>query len=252
MEPTVLLAALILFAGSLTRSTFGFGEALISMPLLSMVVGTQPAAAIVALTSVVNALVILLTTRWNDIEWDATWRMLVGSLIGVPLGVYALKELDDHIVKLFLAALIISFAAYNLRRPMRATLKTNVLGFVFGFVAGVLGGAYNTLGPPLVIFGTLRQWDPTRFRTTLQTVFLPTSLFVVVSHQRAGFWKNHQEVWDYFLISLPFIFLATFVGRMITNRLDTRRFSRAVFILLLVIGGMLIVNIASDLLLAGS
>jgi uncharacterized membrane protein YfcA len=250
MEPTVVLAALILFAGSLTRSTFGFGEALISMPLLSIVVGTQSAAAIVALTSVVNALVILLTTRWNDIEWDATWRLLVGSLIGVPLGVYALKEFDDRIVKIFLAALIISFATYNLTRPMLAKLKTNVLGFVFGFVAGVLGGAYNTLGPPLVIFATLRQWDPKRFRTTLQTVFLPTSLAVIVSHQRAGFWN--QQVFNCFLISLPFIFIATFLGRMIIERLDVKRFSRAVFILLLVIGGMLIVNVASELLVARS
>lgn len=248
MEPTVVLAALILFAGSLTRSTFGFGEALISMPLLSIVVGTRSAAAIVALTSVVNALVILITTRWNDIEWDASWRLLVGSLIGVPLGVYALREFDDRIVKLLLAALIISFATYNLTRPMLAILKTNVLGFAFGFVAGVLGGAYNTLGPPLVIFGTLRQWSPTRFRTTLQTVFLPTSLFVVLSHQRAGFWN--QQVLHCFLISLPFIFVATVTGRLITERLDTKKFSRAVFFLLLVIGGMLIVNIVSGLLLA--
>ena len=250
MEPTVVLAALILFAGSLTRSTFGFGEALISMPLLSLVVGTRSAAAIVALTSVVNALVILITTRWNDIEWDASWRLLVGALLGVPLGVYALKRLDEHVVQLFLAALIISFALYSLTRPMLAQLKTNVLGFVFGFVAGVLGGAYNTLGPPLVIFGTLRHWDPTRFRTTLQTVFLPTSLAVVASHARVGFWN--EQVFQCFLVSLPFIFIAAIVGRMICSRLETRRFSRAVFFLLLVIGGMLIVNVAGDLLLPAS
>ena len=147
-----------------------------------------------------------------------------------------------------LAAVIISFSTYNLTRPMLAKLKTNGLGFVFGFVAGVLGGAYNTLGPPLVIFGTLRRWEPTRFRTTLQTVFLPTSLAVVVSHHQAGFWN--EQVFTCFFVSLPVICVAAFAGRMITERLDTRRFSRAVFLLLLVIGGMLIVNTASGLFFA--
>lgn len=246
MELVILLAALILFAGSLTRSTFGFGEALVAMPLLSLIIDTPSAAAVVALTSALNALTILLTAHWKDIQWEATWRLLVGAMAGVPVGAYALKELDERLVKLLLAALVISFAVYNLAKPQLAEVKSKLLAFVFGFIAGVLGGAYCTLGPPLVIFGTLRQWKPDQFRTTLQTVFFPTSLAIVVSHYLFGFWT--RQVFDCFLLGLPCILLATFIGRQIHQRLEPRRFSRAVFILLLIIGGMLIINIARDTL----
>ena len=101
----------ILFAACLTRSTFGFGEALVAMPLLSMVIGIKDAAATVALTSIFNAVVILLTTKWKNIEWSAAGYMLLGVMSGIPLGVYILVNVSGSVVKLFLAALLISFLA---------------------------------------------------------------------------------------------------------------------------------------------
>lgn len=245
MEPVILLAALILFAGSLTRSTFGFGEALVAMPLLTMVVDTRSAAAIIALTSVFNALTILLTTGWKEIDWESTWRLLIGSIAGVPLGVYALKAIDEWMVKLVLAALVISFAIYKLAKPQLAAVKGQSLGFVFGFFAGVLGGAYCTLGPPLVIFGAIKQWKPDRFRTTLQAVFFPTSMAIVCSHYAVGFWT--PQVFRCFLLGVPCILIATFLGKALHQRMDHERFSRAVFVMLLVIGVMLLTNVARDL-----
>ena len=38
MEFLTVLVVAILFAGALTRSTFGFGEALVAMPLLSLII----------------------------------------------------------------------------------------------------------------------------------------------------------------------------------------------------------------------
>ena len=50
------------------------------------------------------------------------------------------------------------------------------MAWLFGFGAGVLGGAYGMNGPPLVAYGALRHWSPKRFRATLQGYFLPASL----------------------------------------------------------------------------
>ena len=48
MLTVILLTLLILFASALTRSTFGFGDALIAMPLLTLLVGVQTATPLVA------------------------------------------------------------------------------------------------------------------------------------------------------------------------------------------------------------
>lgn len=236
----------ILFVACLTRSSFGFGEALVAMPLLSMVVGVKDAAAIVALTSIFNAIVILLSTRWQNIDWPAAGYMLAGALLGIPLGVYVLVNVPESAVKMVLATLVISFAVYNLTRPAMAKLESNLPGIGFGFVAGVLGGAYNTIGPPMVIFGTLRQWPPQRFRITLQAVFFPTSLVVAGFHSANKLWT--PQVIQSVVIAVPFLMIGAVVGREINRRFESRKFSRCIFYLLLVIGAVLISTILWDAL----
>ncbi|MBC8356525.1 MAG: sulfite exporter TauE/SafE family protein [Planctomycetes bacterium] len=244
MDLEIFVTVAILFAACLTRSAFGFGEALVAMPLLSMVVGIKDAAAMVAMTSIFNAVAILLTTRWEKIEWSAAGYMLIGTFVGVPIGVYVLVSVPESAVKLVLAVLLISFAVYSLCRPRMPKLESNVPGIGFGLVAGVLGGAYNTIGPPMVIFGTLRQWSAQRFRITLQTVFLPTSLLVAGFHSANKLWT--PLVVKSFLFAIPFLVLAAYIGREVNKRIEGARFSRYIFYLLLVIGGLLIATIVRD------
>ena len=51
-----------------------------------------------------------------------------------------------------------------------------------GFIAGCLGGAYNTAGPPVIVYGSLRQWPKEEFRAVLQAFFFVNAVFTVASH----------------------------------------------------------------------
>jgi hypothetical protein len=42
MEPQIVLAVVVLFVATLARSTFGFGDALIAMPLASPLLDSNP------------------------------------------------------------------------------------------------------------------------------------------------------------------------------------------------------------------
>lgn len=125
-----------------------------------------------------------------------------------------------------------------------ARLEGNGPAYLFGLVAGVLGGAYNTLGPALVIYGTWKQWPAQRFRMTLQAVFLPVSLTVIGFHYANGLWT--PTVWACVVSSLPGIVVASLVGRQLNKRMNAARFSRYVCLLLLVIGGVLLYSLISD------
>jgi uncharacterized protein len=95
-------------------------------------------------------------------------------------------------------------------------------------------------GPPLVIYGTLRRWPPVRFRATLQGYFLPASGVVVFGYWMTGLLT--AAVGRYYLMALPFVLVAVFIGRVINRRMDSRRFSFILNLGLGVIGVVLLLE----------
>lgn len=167
---TILLVSVILFITTFTRATLGFGDALIAMPLLTLTVGIQTATPLVAFVAITVALALLIRNR-QHIDLAATWRLILASLVGIPIGLLLLKGISDAVVTAILGVLLVAFGLYKLTMPQFPPLQQRIFAYLFGFVAGILGGAYNTNGPPIVVYGTLHQWSPERFRATLQGYF---------------------------------------------------------------------------------
>src|SRR6202044_3792870 len=131
------------------------------------------------------------------------------------LGLLLLKTVPESIVKSILGVFIIGFALYSLtgRKP---ELHNDRLAPLFGFIAGILGGAYGMNGPPLVVYGVLRRWQPAQFRATLQGYFLIASIAGMAGYAVAGLWT--RTVNRYFLLSLPLALIAIFLGHAVHRR----------------------------------
>ncbi len=229
---------LIFFGSSFARSVLGFGDALLAMPLLVLVIEPRIATPLFALIASTVALTMLIEHR-QHIDLTATWRLVVASALGIPIGLLALKGGSEQMIKTILGILLILFGLYNLVRPRLPALQREVYAYLFGFVAGVLGGAYNTNGPPVVIYGTLRRWPPERFRATLQGYFVPTGLFILTGHALAGLWT--MQVFRLYACCLPLVFLALFLGNRVSQRLSVQRFQGIVYVFLIIMGIVLIV-----------
>jgi uncharacterized membrane protein YfcA len=234
---TIVLA--ILFFSTLTRSTFGFGDALVGMPLLTMVAGIQFATPLIAMVASTIAITILIF-EWKNVEMSAALRLILSTIVGIPVGLFYLDHLPDTVVKVVLASVIILFALFSLMKPGKIGLKNDRSSIIFGFIAGILGGAYNTNGPPVIIYGTLRGWDQQKFRATLQGYFLPTGGGILIGHGLAGLWT--AEVVRSYLLSLPIIMLAIFIGGWLHRRIPRERFTPFVHIMLVIIGIFLLMT----------
>ena len=92
----------IVFLSILIRSTFGFGEALIAMPLLALIIDLKTAAPLVAIIAG-TATFIILITNWHRVQFHSAWRLVVSSLAGIPLGLIFLKGTFDVMMKIILA-----------------------------------------------------------------------------------------------------------------------------------------------------
>jgi uncharacterized membrane protein YfcA len=229
----------VVFLATLVRSAVGFGEALVAVPLLALLIPVEIAAPLAVLLSVTVAGVILLQD-WRKVHVGGAWRLVVSTLFGIPLGLLLLKMVAEPVVKATLAVVIVAFSAYCLARRTPVELKDDRLAWLFGFVAGVLGGAYGMNGPPLVVYGALRRWSAEHFRATLQGYFLPASLVGLAGYWLAGFWV--PAVTRYYLLSLPGAVAAILLGRTINRRLNGRPFVVYVHVGLIVVGAALLLQ----------
>ena len=230
----------IIFVAALVRSALGFGDAVIAMPLLAMVVGLKTATPLVAFMGPTISLLIL-ARSWGGGDMKSAARLIAASCLGIPLGIYGLARLHEGPLKVALGALILLYGVFGLARPgARIRNEKAWLPWLVGWTAGVLGGAYNTNGPPVVAYGMLKGWPPERFRTTLQGYFLPTGLMILAGHGIAGLWTG--EVVKIYLYSLPAIGLGVVLGGLVNRKLTHDLFAKLVYGFLVLMGGILLVR----------
>jgi uncharacterized membrane protein YfcA len=241
LDGTTVYVLVVVFLATLIRSVFGFGEALVAVPLLALRVPVHVAAPLAVLVSITVAAVIV-AQDWRKIHVRSTGWLLLPTLVGIPLGLLLLTSGNQRLVKAALALVIMMFSAYSLigRKPPELHSDSRLWLLIFGFCAGVLGGAYGMNGPPLAIYGAMRRWSAQHFRATLQGYFLPASIIGMAGYWLAGLWV--PAVTRYYLMSLPLTLAAILLGRTINRRLHGYAFLKYVHVGLVVIGATLLLQ----------
>src|SRR5438045_5908104 len=97
----------IAFVSGTARGFSGFGSALIFMPLASSL---APPTMIAALLLVIDfvAAALMLPNAWKHADRKATAVMVIGALIGVPLGTYFLSRLDGVTTRWIISGCVFS------------------------------------------------------------------------------------------------------------------------------------------------
>lgn len=238
---TIIFILIISFFASLVRSTLGFGEALIAVPFFLLFLPVDVAVPLAVMLSIVIALVVVIQDHKKIHFHSAKW-LIIYAVLGLPLGILILTYANETIVKTGLGLLIILYSLYSLYFTKNKALEEDnkFWLFVCGFLSGVFGGAYGLNGPPLVVYGNLRQWTAKHFRATLQAYFLPVSLLSVVGYYSKGLITTQVNI--YFLYSLITTIPAIFLGRYLNHKLKDGAFFKYVYWGLMLISVVLIVS----------
>lgn len=233
------LIILIVFIASTIFATFGFGDALLALPFLTMIIGLQKSTPLLALSGFTLAL-LLFGSGWKYIQWKVALRLVIGSLCGVPIGVWLLKHMDKNLMQGIVGVVISLISLYNLFKPTFFKIETDKSAPIFGFIGGILGGAFNTSAPPVVMFGAMRGWSPLVFVGMMQAYFIPTDIFVIAGHIGTGLLD--WEVLKMYFWCLPFLILAVFIGQQLKKKIPVEKFQKGVFVLILISGVLLTVR----------
>lgn len=237
MSSTQLFVAFITFVAVFVQASVGFGSALVAMPFLVGLLGIRTATPLMTLISITTALILLLYYR-TAFNLRIVYRMCVAAVIGVPLGVLLLRHVSSEIVTALLGVILIAYALYALIGFTLPQLERPAWGYAAGFLGGVLGGAYATSGPPVIIYGNCRRWERDQFKSNLQGFFIVTSAVSIVSHMIVG--NYTQIVWSLLLVALPAILLGLILGIMMDSYINQYRFRQLIQIMLVFLGVSLI------------
>ena len=204
-----LLIVAIVFMAALIQTISGFGFALIVMPLLVLTLGIQIAAPLVALTGCA-LYAVNLARHHQSVNIREVVRLSAAAALGIPIGVWAIQTVDGELVRRVLGALLIGYALYSMIRPHSASVISSKWGYPAGFLAGCLGGAYNTAGPPVIVYGDSQQWARNEFRSVLQALFLFNALFVIAAHAVAG--HLTPTIGRYLFFTIPALAIGILAG----------------------------------------
>lgn len=223
----------ILFMAAFVQSVSGFGSALVSMAFLSALIGVRVAAPLFAVCGVLLEIVLLIRFR-QELSLRDIWKVVLASILGVPFGVILLGRVSERIALAVLGLILISYSIHALMGKRLPQSDHFSLPWLAGFLGGMLGGAYNTSGPPMILYADTQAWEPERFKSNLQGYFIVNSLQVVLGHYLAG---NFQpEVLRWLPYAIPAIAAGLLAGALLDRHIPPLLFRRIVLVLLIVMG----------------
>lgn len=238
IQLNIYLLVIIVFFAVFTQSLTGFGSALVAMALLPGLLEIRIASPLVALMAVTLELLLLARYR-ESLNFSAVWRLALASLAGIPLGIFVLRQVDERLVLTLLGVVLAGYALYALLNLRLPALQAPAWAYGFGFLAGILGGAYNTSGPPAILYGNCRRWQPAEFKSNLAGFFLINDLIVAGAHA----WSHNltPAILQLYLWALPAIVLGVLAGISLDRRLDPAAFRKLVLLLLVAMGLRLVI-----------
>ena len=229
LESGLLVLGTLLLAYTV-KGASSFGPSLVAVPVLSRVYG-HPMAFVptLALLNLTGNLY-LIRRYWTKIDWRIAMILGLGTAMGTPLGILAMKALDTslllHLVAFGILAALPLALGY---RPQFAVQAPH--GILAGALSGFLGGSVGIDGPPYVLFLSryLHEDTESRYATTLATFTLGCSIRCI------GFWSAglySPTTFVAYAWALPFMVTGLQIGNALFARMDRKQFDRVVGVLL--------------------
>ena len=237
MESEVIVALNgILAVAAFFSSLTGFGYALIATPFLVLIF--PPAVAVpLVLTTWVPLSVFLVIEARRDMSTRRIGNLLLGSALGVPVGVYLLTSLGVRPMQLAIGSFTLLAAGALVVRPFPRLPGEKALCIAGGMLSGVSGGATAMSGPPVILLGLNQGWEPRNFRADLIGYFAVLHLVVLFLLRVSGVYDS--SVLSMGLASVPGVLVGYVVGIRAGKRLTSRIF-RVAAIALVTLGGSLV------------
>jgi uncharacterized membrane protein YfcA len=237
-EPHIIWIALTVLLALFTRAAIGFGDGMIAIPLLSLMIDISEAVPLILFMSTIMSAISLYRDKAH-IQFGSLKRTALMALIGFPFGILLLKVADNELVKVILGCVLIALAIFYLSRAKKFHIKASGWSYLFGLLAGILGGAYAFRGIVFAVYASLRNWSPEQFKGTIHGFYLLSGIFIPFGYFGAGLVTS--RVIGLFFVMMPVAIVATQIGGWCSGKMNAESFQKVIWTMLLMLGIFLLV-----------
>ena len=159
-DPVFWLILILLGFASFVQSATGFGLAIVCMAGLPLVMTVRDAATITAMLNLLVCVGVICFNR-KGINFGKCWPLIIAICLGIPIGYYGLRTVNDVWVIRILGVVLVAIAVSEFFRNDLIPIPAKA-GIPICIGGGILGGAFNVGGSPhrgLHVFPELEQ-DP--------------------------------------------------------------------------------------------
>lgn len=233
-----LWIGLVVGLASLVQSLAGFGFALVAISLLPFFMDLQLAVTLVIAVGLIGNTVLWWYYR-ESFEWSRIIHLSAAALVTIPVGVVGLHYVPEHLALQILGVIVLAYVGYSWLQLSLPELNGRPWAYAFGAASGLLTGAFNIGGPPIVIYGTCNQWSPQELKGNLPGVFSVLSLVAIATH----FWQGdfNSTLLTQVGYATPFFITGLGLGLWLSNYIDAAAFRHGILVLLGAIGLKLLV-----------
>lgn len=239
--PEIVLAMAVVSVAMFVRGFTGFGGALLTVPLLSLIWDVQQAVVVVALLQVVTGGILTFRSR----RWVARPELaavVVWSFLGLAAGALLLSSLPLEWLAKGLAVFSIGAGVNLLVRSRIASppaSRSRLGAALAGGGAGLLQGMIGTGGPVIVPYLQRVLPSPFALRSTLLAYFFSLDAVRLAGYVPLGIAGRDALLAGVYL--LPVAVICSLAGGRLHVQVSESAFRVAVAALLIVSGLMLLV-----------
>jgi len=241
--PEIIFILFTVFVASIIRGFNGFGFSATCISGFSFIL---PAIEIVPIILILEVLIsiFMIPYIWNKIDWSFVSKILVGIIIGSPIGLILLKYLDSEITHLSVCIIIIFFSLLLMKGYSNQNINNNFGKFLTGIVSGTLNSLTTLGGMPVALFLLVISIQPAIIRASLAALFFLTDIYAFILSFFAGIvdWLTIYRTIPLIVI-LP---IGVYIGNKFFVKSKEETYRKVVFYFLItvsIIGILRIVNI---------
>jgi uncharacterized membrane protein YfcA len=177
----------------------------------------------------------------SNLNWHKSSYLLSGGLVGVPIGAALLARLDPALVKSTVGGFLIAYALLQFAgwpKPRPSVQAEGTGDRLVGLLGGIMGGFAGLSGVAPLVWLQLRDFSGSEQRERYQPFNLLVLAFAAAAMLLIG--KLDDELLIFAAVSVPFTLIGAFVGVRAFRGVSDRVFRKAVLLLLLISGGVIV------------
>ena len=217
------------------QGTLGFGFGISAMALLPLALSVQQASPLTVLFTL-PLMIVTFAIHRQHFQWRDSWLLLLGTCVGIPIGVYLLTAFPGATLLRLLGGVLLVFSLYELLGRYAARTQLSFPPWsaaLVGVLSGITSGAFNAGGPPLVAYAYAQSWSKERIVALLQAMFLAGATLRMVTMLGSGLFTPpvlKLGMWG----ALP-VLIALLLGTALLRRIATEKLRQVVFIFIALI-----------------